>query len=119
MDSMIYNKLLRTPISTGTPIQPRKTDGKAEKKDGCFQELLEQKLKEESQVSFSKHAMARVMERGVDVSSGSLAVSYTHLELYRRCHEPCRPEYRAGYLRRIEYEEPAAGGGCAQTDVCI
>lgn len=72
MDSMIYNKLLNTPISTGTPIQPRKNDVKAEKKDGCFQELLEQKLKEESQVSFSKHAMARVMERGVDVSSGSL-----------------------------------------------
>ena len=69
---MCIRDRLRTPISTGTPIQPRKTDGKAEKKDGCFQELLEQKLKEESQVSFSKHAMARVMERGVDVSSGSL-----------------------------------------------
>ena len=35
-------------------------------------EELEQKLKEESQVAFSKHAVERVMERSVDVSSDKL-----------------------------------------------
>ena len=35
-------------------------------------EELEQKLKEESQVAFSKHAVERVMERSVDISSDKL-----------------------------------------------
>ena len=70
MDSMIYNKMLHTPIYTGTPGEPpanrpRESAGS----DNAFKELLEQRLKEESQVSFSKHAMERVVERGVDVSS--------------------------------------------------
>ena len=38
----------------------------------AFKELLEQKLKEESQVTFSRHAVERVMERSVDVSSDKL-----------------------------------------------
>ena len=73
MDSMIYNKMLHTPIYTGTPGEPpanrpRESAGS----DNAFKELLEQRLKEESQVSFSKHAMERVVERGVDVSSEKL-----------------------------------------------
>ena len=73
MDSMIYNKMLHTPIYTGTPGEPpanrpRESAGI----DNAFKELLEQRLKEESQVSFSKHAMERVVERGVDVSSEKL-----------------------------------------------
>ena len=73
MDSMIYNKMLHTPIYTGTPGEPpanrpRESAGS----DNAFKELLEQKIKEESQVSFSKHAMERVVERGVDVSSEKL-----------------------------------------------
>ncbi len=71
MDSMIYNKMLRTPICTGSPWESRTKEAKTDKSGG-FQELLEQKLKEESQVAFSKHAVARVVERGVDVSADSL-----------------------------------------------
>ena len=70
MDSMIYNKMLHTPIYTGTPGEPpanrpRESAGS----DNAFKELLEQKIREESQVSFSKHAIERVVGRGVDVSS--------------------------------------------------
>ena len=72
MDSMIYNKMLHTPIYTGTPGEPRKSRPREKTNDNAFKELLEQRLKEESQVSFSKHAMERVVERGVDVSSEKL-----------------------------------------------
>ena len=73
MDSMIYNKMLHTPIYTGTPGEPpanrpRESAGS----DNAFKELLEQKIREESQVSFSKHAIERVVERGVDVSSAKI-----------------------------------------------
>lgn len=72
MDSMIYNKLLNTPIVTGTPWEAQKNRQKETGRDSAFKELLEQKIKEESQVSFSKHAVERVMERGVEISSQRL-----------------------------------------------
>ena len=72
MDSMIYNKMLHTPIYTGTRGEPSKCWPREKTNDNAFKELLEQRLKEESQVSFSKHAMERVVERGVDVSSEKL-----------------------------------------------
>jgi len=72
MDSMIYNKLLHNPVYTGTPWEAGKTKTQDDGSKSAFKELLEQKLAEESQVSFSKHAMERVMERGVDVSSGNI-----------------------------------------------
>ena len=72
MDSMIYNKMLHTPIYTGTSGKPPKSRPREKTNDNAFKELLEQRLKEESQVSFSKHAMERVVERGVDVSSEKL-----------------------------------------------
>ena len=72
MDSMIYNKMLHTPIYTGTSGEPPKSRPREKTNDNAFKELLEQRLKEESQVSFSKHAMERVGERGVDVSSEKL-----------------------------------------------
>ena len=74
MDSMIYNKMLHTPIYTGTPGEPPKKSRPQESNgnDNAFKELLEQRIKEESQVSFSKHAIERVVERGVDVSSENI-----------------------------------------------
>ena len=72
MDSMIYNKMLHTPIYMGTSGEPPKSRPREKTNDNAFKELLEQRLKEESQVSFSKHAMERVVERGVDVSSEKL-----------------------------------------------
>ena len=53
MDSMIYNKMLHTPIYTGTPGEPPKSRPREKTNDNAFKELLEQRLKEESQVSFS------------------------------------------------------------------
>ena len=73
MDSMIYNKMLHTPIYTGTPGgPPGNRPQEAGSNDSAFKELLEQRIKEESQVSFSKHAIERVEERGVDVSSENI-----------------------------------------------
>ena len=53
MDSMIYNKMLHTPIYTGTPGEPPKSRPREKTNDNAFKELLEQKIREESQVSFS------------------------------------------------------------------
>ena len=73
MDSMIYNKMLHTPICTGIPWEAaRNKPAEGTEGGSAFKELLEQKLKEESQVTFSKHAVERVMERSVDVSSDKL-----------------------------------------------
>ena len=67
MDSMIYNKMLHTPICTGKPWEAaRNKPAEGTEGGSAFKELLEQKLKEESQVTFSKHAVERVMERSVD-----------------------------------------------------
>ena len=67
MDSMIYNKMLHTPICTGKPWEAaRNKPAEGTEESSAFKELLEQKLKEESQVAFSKHAVERVMERSVD-----------------------------------------------------
>ena len=68
MDSMIY-----TPICTGKPWEAaRNRPAEGTEESSAFKELLEQKLKEESQVTFSRHAVERVMERSVDVSSDKL-----------------------------------------------
>ena len=73
MDSMIYNKMLHTPICTGKPWEAARTrPAEGTEESSAFKELLEQKLKEESQVTFSRHAVERVMERSVDVSSDKL-----------------------------------------------
>lgn len=73
MDSMIFNKMLHTPICTGTPWEAaRNKTAEGTEGSSAFKELLEQKLKEESQVTFSRHAVERVMERSVDVSSDKL-----------------------------------------------
>ena len=47
MDSMIYNKMLHTPIYTGTPGEPPKSRPREKTNDNAFKELLEQRLKEE------------------------------------------------------------------------
>ena len=70
MDSMIYNKMLHTPICTGKPWEAaRNKPAEGTEESSAFKELLEQKLKEERQGEFSKHA---VMERSVDISSDKL-----------------------------------------------
>lgn len=75
MDPILYNKRLRSPVYTGNPVEVQKAQktGKASKKEKtAFQELLEQKVKEESQVEFSKHALERVLQRDVNVSTANI-----------------------------------------------
>lgn len=75
MDPILYNKRLQAPVYTGSPVEVPKSQktGKASKEEKtAFQELLEQKVKEESQVEFSRHAMERVMQRNVNVSTANI-----------------------------------------------
>ncbi len=76
MDPILYNKRLQSPIYTGTvpPAQqmPNTEKNTLQKGGVSFQELLEQKVRKESRVEFTKHAMDRVMLRNVDVSADNL-----------------------------------------------
>ena len=76
MDPILYNKRLQSPIYTGTvpPAQqmPNTEKNTSQKGGVSFQELLEQKVRKESRVEFTKHAMDRVMLRNVDVSADNL-----------------------------------------------
>lgn len=75
MDPILYNKRLQSPVYTGSPVEIQKSQkaGKPAKGEKtAFQELLEQKVKEESQVEFSRHAMERVMQRDVNVSTANI-----------------------------------------------
>lgn len=75
MDNRIIPKPFM-PIITGTPpiahgsgtrVQSGQETGTS------FQDLLRQKLSEQSELSFSKHAVSRAVERGLDLSQSSLA----------------------------------------------
>ena len=72
MDQFLYNKRLQSPICTGNPWEIQKQGQQAKEPDTSFKEMLEQKINEESRLSFSRHAVNRVMERNVDVSSENL-----------------------------------------------
>ena len=75
MDPLRYNQLLQRPVYTGNPvdIQQNRDSGETSGEESVsFQKVLEEKLREESGISFSKHAMERVVERNVDVSAEQL-----------------------------------------------
>ena len=74
MDPIRYNQLLQRPIYTGNPVDIRqqKQEGVTGEKQNSFAEVLEQKIREESKVAFSRHAMERVVERNVDMSARQL-----------------------------------------------
>lgn len=72
MDSFLYNKRLQSPICTGNPWEIQKQEHQEQQPETSFKELLEQKISEESRIEFSKHAVNRVVERNVDVSSEKL-----------------------------------------------
>lgn len=77
MDPVLYNKRLQSTIYTGNPAQVQRKQGskKEEAVTGSgtsFAELLQQKVEEEASVSFSKHAMERVVQRGIDVSGDKM-----------------------------------------------
>lgn len=72
MDSFLYNKRLQSPICTGNPWEIQKQEQQEKQPETSFKALLEQKISEESRIEFSKHAVNRVVERNVDVSSENL-----------------------------------------------
>ena len=75
MDPLRYNQLLQRPIYTGNPVAIQQNRDAVEspgEEQPSFQTLLEERIREESTVAFSKHAMERVVERNVDVSPGKL-----------------------------------------------
>ena len=74
MDRIRYHKRLETPVYTGTIAQAQ-THPKTNTEQGqsrSFKDVLEERIKRESQVSFSKHAMNRVAVRNVDLSESNL-----------------------------------------------
>lgn len=76
MDPILYNKRLQAPIYTGTlpPAGQKKTaeqEGPAKEQES-FRSVLEAQIKSESRVEFSRHAMERVAQRNVDVSSQTM-----------------------------------------------
>ena len=76
MDPILYNQRLQSPIYTGTLLQTgREKTAKQEgplREQESFQSLLEAQINSESKVKFSRHAMERVAQRNVEVSSQTM-----------------------------------------------
>lgn len=77
MDPVLYNKRLQSTIYTGNPAQVQRNQGSSKDKAAAqenvsFAQVLQQKVEEEASVSFSKHAMDRVVQRGIDVSGDKM-----------------------------------------------
>lgn len=72
--NQLYLSRLSVPITTGTPQRPQTSAQLPEAQAGkqTFRTMLQDKLAEASAVEFSKHAVSRVVERGIDVSDGRL-----------------------------------------------
>lgn len=74
MDEMLLMRQLSTPITTGIP-QTLPTDLTETVPKESFKDLLSSKLEndpDESCVNFSRHAMNRVLERGIEISAERL-----------------------------------------------
>lgn len=74
MDALTLNRL-SLPIITGSP--QTRTPGAAGASNGqsgerSFQQILQGALEQRANVSFSKHAVTRVVERNIDISPESL-----------------------------------------------
>lgn len=64
------NNFIR-PITTGTPA-PKPNSGVTQEQGRPFSEILAERLKAESGVSFSKHAIQRVTQRNVDLDEANM-----------------------------------------------
>lgn len=64
------NNFIR-PVTTGTP-PPKPNSGATQEQGRPFSEILAERLKEESGVSFSKHAIQRVTQRNVDLDAANI-----------------------------------------------
>lgn len=70
-----YSGRMSMPITTGTisPYYPNSTSSSVTQEDGIsFKELLEKSLADNGGVEFSKHAVARVEQRNIEIDGSSL-----------------------------------------------
>lgn len=81
MSSLYFN----APIVTGTPQiggapaqSPRKQEGSPE---ASFQQLLENQLEAQRSLTFSKHAVQRVTQRGIEIPQSSMERLHEGLRL--------------------------------------
>ncbi|MCL1848454.1 MAG: flagellar protein [Clostridiales bacterium] len=79
-----YRIRFYTPVTTGTPhvsrpgqpSQPKEAEGQAPEQAAAqttFRQALEDQLQKSSDVSFSKHAVNRAIERKLDLSEDNIA----------------------------------------------
>lgn len=75
MDSYLMQSRLYMPVVTGTPAvrpaSPQKEQ--APQSQESFKKILDEQVAKTSNLSFSKHAAARVQERSITLSQDSLA----------------------------------------------
>ena len=77
MNDLLYNQYIRnitTPVGgVGSTTSTNKPTTSGVNEDGfTFQELLTNQIAQNTSIEFSKHAINRVMERNIDVSSATL-----------------------------------------------
>lgn len=73
--SELYFNRLSVPIVTGTgtaaPARPKTAEPQEEGQS--FKDILQARLAQQSGVEFSKHAVSRVVERGIEVSESNMS----------------------------------------------
>ena len=73
MDDLLFRSRLNSPLVTGTPSVERPKPQINKGNDGSsFQEILEQRLNQKHSLSFSKHAVARIEERSLELSEDGM-----------------------------------------------
>lgn len=73
MDNSMLTKRISSVVTTGLgQIGIKQTQDGASQSHEIFRELLQQKISENSDLTFSKHAASRVLERNVEISDDSI-----------------------------------------------
>lgn len=72
MDDIRFS--MYSPVVTGTPsvTGTQKTTGQTKTEGPSFQDVLAETLRQSSEVSFSKHAVKRVEEHGIELNDENL-----------------------------------------------
>jgi len=59
------------PVTTGTPSAP-KTAGQQQEQGSSFSEILAERIRANTGINFTKHAIERVTQRNVDIDSARM-----------------------------------------------
>jgi flagellar operon protein len=59
------------PVTTGTPPAP-KTTGQQQEQGSSFSEILAERIRANTGINFTKHAIERVTQRNVDIDSAHM-----------------------------------------------